>query len=148
MPKTRRTEAKSPNKTERKQLRAIDSRQDDVVQVCFETPDSIWLSIKELCPDIMELQEFVTMLLDRAAPKKDLSRACLDLRHPVPAPPVYQLENRVTKVRCFKTPRPVWTLMVMWAAISGNDLKELISGILWAYVERSSKSARRKKMNS
>lgn len=127
---------------DRKQLRAVDSRQDDVVQVCFETPDSIWLPIKELCPAVMELQEFVTLILERAVPAKDLGQACVDERHPVPKPPVFGLDKATTKVRCFKTKRIVWGKLVMWAAVSGNDLKELLSGILHDYIRKSRKSGK------
>lgn len=125
--------------TKRKQLRAVNARQDDIVQVCFETTDEVWAGIKSCRPEIMDLQEFVTLVLERAAPKADLSKACVNPSHSVPRPPVYVLGKKPTKVRCFKTKRVVWGLMVLWAAISGNDLKELLSGVIWAYVKKDSK---------
>lgn len=136
MPKSRNPELTPARRTERKQLRTVDARQDDIVQVCFECPDEVWMGIKAARPPVLELQEFATLVLDRAVPKTDIAKACVDPAHKVPKPPAISLDDRAVKVRCFKTKRVLWGLLIHWAAISGNDLKELLSGVLADYLKK------------
>jgi hypothetical protein len=134
---TQRTGAvAAARKTIRKKLRTPEARDDDVVQVCFETTDQVWDGIRSCRPPVLELQEFVTKVLEQALPRLDDTR-------PVTKPPAYSLEGRATKVRCFKTPRKVWAHLIWWAAIGGSEIKELVSGVLWEYVREHGKDGRR-----
>lgn len=122
-------------KTVRKRLRAPDASADELVQVCFETTDQVWEGIRSCRPAVLELQEFVTKVLEQALPHLDDAR-------PVAKPPAYSLEGKATKVRCFKTPRKVWAHLVWWAAIGGSEIKELVSGVLWEYVRKEGRRGR------
>lgn len=121
-----------PRVTHRKQLKDPDAKPDDLIQVCFETTDEVWTGVKESCPEILELQQFVSLILKKAAPKLDDGKSVIK-------PPAYNLEDVRTKIRCFKTERTLWARYVWWAAISGRDLKELLSGVLYEYVRTHGK---------
>lgn len=139
MPRRAAGNAESQSRvTHRKQLRTEDARFDDVIQVCFETSDEVWLGVKNICPEILELQEFVTRIMKQTAPKLDDSK-------PVSKPPSYSLDGMRTKIRCFKTERTLWARYVWWAAVSGRDLKELLSGVLFAYVSKNLSKVRRER---
>jgi hypothetical protein len=112
----------------RKRLRAPNAKPGDIVQVCFQTTDRIWNAVRATTPPELNLQQYVTFVLEKAVPDLDARKA--------PPPPSVRvnLDDAPVAVRCFKTKRMLWAQYVWWAAMSGLDLKELISRVLWQHV--------------